>query len=138
MGRELDAKVAQAMGWVRVSSWTWNIEDGEVWRWRLWAPDEQDEIDGEDYRIAIPEDKPYLSDYWCAGVPLYSADIAAARIMEDWIEEYGSRLRYALTVMAGFLYTDDPVPDTDEALWWALLHATPEQRCLAFLAAMGK
>ena len=71
-------------------------------------------------------------------VPLeYSTDIAAARAMEDWIEEHHLSLRYAMAMLGRvFILEPDPVPDCDEQLWWMLLHATPEQRCRAFLAAM--
>jgi len=66
----------------------------------------------------------------------WSSDVSAAYRMEDWIEDNGVQARYAQAMVASFLYLDDPIPDTDEQFWWALLHATPEQRCHAFLSAV--
>jgi len=113
MSRELDARVARAMGWKSDPDHGWDVA---VWI----HPDRgvclRDDVDG---------------------VPFYSTDIAAARTMEDWIEEHNLHLRYAMAMLGCvFILEPDPVPDCDEQLWWMLLHATPEQRCRAFLAAM--
>lgn len=77
----------------------------------------------------------------------YSTDIAAAREMENWLEQDRS-LRAAYVHLLTKAANPDAkidgrrvwLPSEGESmldlLWW-LIHATPEQRCLAFLKAMG-
>ena len=118
MNRELNARVARAMGCVVG-----------------WA--------GRDDGLGSPlcmckgrvHEQP--NTYSPRTLARYSDNIAAARTMEDWIEEHHLSLRYAMAMLGRvFILEPDPVPDCDEQLWWMLLHATPEQRCRAFLAAM--
>ena len=61
-GYELDAAVAEAMGWVRVSQQTWNPTDGEVWRWRLVDPDSAKISIEDGWREAIAGDVPFAGD----------------------------------------------------------------------------
>ena len=70
-------------------------------------------------------------------VEFYSADIATARTMEDWIEEKGPEQIKAYTTelcaMVGYNHHW-----TNLKLLWAVVHATPEHRCQAFLRAWGE
>lgn len=118
MSRELDVRVARAMG----CNVDWATVDGRrvpfCYCERQWG-------------MAPHADSRTLE------LEYYSTDIAAARQMEDWIEEHGFTLRYARAMLGRvFILERDPAPDCDEQLWWMLLHATPEQRCRAFLAAV--
>lgn len=117
MSRELDARVAEAMGCA--------VE------WR--------EYNGRREAFCTCPDRTHEQANTTAPRMLarYSEDIAAARTMEDWIEEHGLQVRYAGEMLT-LLRTGDAEPERDEGFWWALLHATPEQRCRAFLAAIGK
>lgn len=127
--RRIDALVAEAMGWV----WQITADDyheGPV-RW-LVPPDSP--------RIGLVEasgNEP-LSDGWAYGLPHYTADIAAAMDAEEWLStkrpehlwDYARALEEICLNVTGFYYCD-------EHRWWLLAHATPLQRCLAFLKAMG-
>lgn len=140
MSRELDAAVAQALGWHWDNKWGCMIPPTQVAppdeMWTDWL----DDGGGEEYREPIKayclSGVVYNGNFTKIILPEYSADIAASRTMEDWIDEHGLQARYAMAVMSVFL-EGDRVPDHDELLWWMLLHATPEQRCLAFLKARG-
>ena len=65
----------------------------------------------------------------------FSKNIAAARTMEDWIEEHGLQKGYG-HAMEGVLIDDGRLSNLYEINAWHFIHATPEQRCRAFLAAM--
>ena len=141
MSRELDVQVAQVLGWHWDNKWGCMIPPAQVA-----GPDEMwtDWLDngyGEEYRKPIKayclSGVVYNGNFTKILLPEYSTDIVASRTMEDWVEENRLQARYAQAMVASFLYLDDPIPDTDEQFWWALLHATPEQRCLAFLSAVG-
>ena len=112
MSRELDERVAKAMGWERMQSPAvgWGQRPG-------------------------PNGVEVLY-----GLPGYSSNIMASRTMEDWIEKQEGSLwaRYAQGLCSVFLQdgTGEDLPDFDESLWWMFVRATPEQRCRAFLAAM--
>lgn len=118
MSRELDMRVVKAMGQPGP------LDDPDIY----WVSAGNDTWSGEKYWT-----KPYLS-IAVEWPPYYSTDIAAARIMEDWIEANHPELRndYA-TALYGLTCH---VWQGDVCKGWAIARATPEQRCLAFLAAM--
>jgi hypothetical protein len=72
----------------------------------------------------------------CGEAPHYSVLIDSARAMEDWIEEKGPVLTRAYTRAlcseVGYRSTW-----TNLKLLWNVAHATPEQRCRAFLKSRG-
>ena len=149
MGRELDAHVATTLGLEVVGeAWAWESWDGPGWfvgdrEWegRSLQPVFVRRCTCHLYPSDTPEwDGDLVFDHYrhCLEVVgNYSTDTAAARTMEDWIQEHGLQPRYAMAMMS-VLLEDGCIPDHDELLWWALLHATPEQRRRAFLRAMGK
>lgn len=65
------------------------------------------------------------------GVPNYSTNIAAAYAMETKIDELGLRDEYVWALQQRI----EAIASIDE--WWGLVHATPMQRCLAALKAIG-
>ena len=78
------------------------------------------------------------------GLPAYTTDIVAARLVEDEIERRGLVDAYidALAVLIDPNGNDISIFDTiiemnGRRALWALLRATPEQRCWAALRAMG-
>ena len=150
MSRELDARVASRMGLnVIGEAWAYPCPEGSGY----WTPDGYEHRGGLESSMQpvyvdrctcqlwegdelAPKPKVLGHYFTCLQVvSFYSEDIAAARTMEDWIEEHHLSLRYTRGMLSVFLQTG-VVHDTDEQFWWALIHATPEQRCLAFLAAM--
>lgn len=66
-------------------------------------------------------------------LPCYSADISAAMEVENRIEELGLEASYARELAKG---TPHWLFASDEATWWHVAHATPEQRCRAALVAI--
>ena len=122
MSREINVRVAKAMGldmvWLDEGSQAFTplrLVDGPGWfvRWTNY--------EGAGLGVLEPR--------------RYSTEIAVARTMEDWIEEHHLNLRYTQGMLSVFLQTGC-AHKSEEEMWWALIHATPEQRCLAFLAAM--
>lgn len=111
MSRELDERVARAMGWVR-------------------SP----------YVSPLKRFDPANDPVWRRGneeiyaLPHYSYDIAAARSIEDWLEVNHPKLRndYALALYA----TTHRVWQSGVCRGWAMAYATPEQRCRAFLVTV--
>ena len=74
----------------------------------------------------------------------YSTDIKAAFEVEDRIAAMGLAEKYAMILgqsaalmEAEFLYGEGSKPQSGE-LFWLVAHATPEQRCLAALKAVGE
>ncbi len=129
MSKKLDAAVAEAMGWaLRETGFPvdfWLGVDGMATGYcdQPWPDD-----------VVRYGDAPSMfsgKGVWCP-----SADTAASRTMEDWIAEQGpgQRLMYVghLCQIIGYRYQW-----TNVELLWALVRATPEQRCLAFLKARG-
>lgn len=155
MSRELDAKVARVLGLeVLGGGWAYPDPEADYWhvqdrKWggrslqpvylahcvcELYADEEPDEWTPEKVLGHYPGCLEVVAHY--------STDIAAARIMEDWIEEHRRKKRYV-----GALCNICQIPDEalyyDAINWittynglWALIHATPEQRCRAFIKAM--
>jgi hypothetical protein len=81
--------------------------------------------------------KPEFSEscYW---PPHYSTDIAAIREVEDWIEKQGQTLQYDYGMALQSVLLESG--STIDATGWCtfhMAHATPLQRCLAFLKARG-
>lgn len=150
MGRELDARVATALGLDVVGeAWAWESWDGPGWfvedsEWvgrslqpvwlahcvcELYADEEPDEWTPTKMLGHYPG---------CLEVVAFYCDrIEVARAMEDWIEEHNLQLQYA-DAMDTVLHDQGYMPTSGEDYTWTILHATPEQRCRAFLAAMGK
>ena len=130
MSTEMDVRVARAMGWTLNEAGYpvnfWMGTDGMATGYcdSPWPED------AERYG-----DAPML--FSGEGVWSPSTDIAAARAMEDWIAGQGHLvIKYALA-MDDVLLTDRNIDQQHGAKrTWALLRATPEQRCRAFLAAM--
>ena len=75
------------------------------------------------YLVWERDDEPTL--------PLWSTEIAAAFSLEDEIPE-GERGQYVHLLWS--IVTEDKHPIVGIELWWLLAHATPRQRCLAYLA----
>jgi len=141
MSREMDERVARAMGWHWDDDWGCLILPQQTAKpcemWTDWEYDEDADAYVRRPTSGTVSGVVYNGNFTKIVLPEYSTGIAAARQMEDWIEEHGSPLRYARAMLGRvFILEPDPVPDCDEQLWWMLLHATPEQRCRAFLAAM--
>jgi len=117
-GREFDALFAkQVMGWRQ--EYVWSIAGEKA---HMWNEPEYLLPPGSDDASKVPE---------------YSTDIAATWKMEEMIEQRGLNLRYTQALMAVLLF-EGFVPEDDEALWWALIHASPYQRCCAALKAVEK
>jgi len=149
MTRELDAAVAEALG-LGVLGEGWAYPDPEVHGW--WHPTSHEHSGNvlhplylahcvcADHALwAQPVPDKMLGHYpGCLEVvPFYSEDIDPARTMEHWIAEHGRWLVYARAMDKMML---DRVGITYQDKYryvWAMLTATPEVRCLAFLAAMG-
>ena len=74
---------------------------------------------------------------FCRRLPSYSEDMTAARAMEDWLDERCLQGGYAHAMLEMLQVPVFSPGDKDENAW-ALLRATPEQRCRGFLKAMGK
>jgi hypothetical protein len=107
-GRELDALVTErVMGFVRQSD-GWYLKEPNTWV------------------------HPHSHDN---PLPNYSTSIADAREMEDELERRGLHMKYAVKLAS--LDTEASQRITQKELWWFLIHATPEQRSLAALKAVG-
>jgi hypothetical protein len=70
------------------------------------------------------------------GVRPYSSSIEAAMQVEDRIAELGLKTRYVLE-LAKIVDSRGSRDDKIMSLWWALVHASAEQRCRAALAVIG-
>jgi hypothetical protein len=106
--RELDAQVAE-----RVMEWTGFTHNGRIG----YPPD-------ADPNHVLP-----------SVVPKYSESIEAAMQVENRIAELGLQTRYVLELAK----IVDPRSNRNDAvmsLWWALVHATSEQRCRSAYAAV--
>ena len=76
----------------------------------------------------------------------YSYNYNIASWIQGWVRDESKRFAYLchlidligldVTLFDGALERDSPMMDVPEAIW-ALVHATPEQRCKAFLLANG-
>lgn len=64
------------------------------------------------------------------GLPHYTTEHAAARLVEDEIERRGLQQRYVDELLTF-------EREADFSAEWFLIRATPEQRCLAALRALG-
>jgi len=136
MSRELDEQVARARGWALKETGFpvnfWLGPDGLATGYcdRPWPED------AERYG-----DVPWM--FSGKGVWSPSTDIAAAWEMEDWIEPRPERIAYAFALkglvvqdIEGRTKIDLEWSSYMREMYWRLAHATPEQRSLAFLAAM--
>jgi len=153
MSRELDARVASRMGLnVIGEAWAYPCPEGSGY----WTPDGYEHRGGLESSMQpvyvdrctcqlwegdelAPKPKVLGHYFTCLQVvSFYSEDIAAARAMEDWIEANDKRSSYAQAIVAVFKDAGLCPAEDVWPLWavWALLRATPEQRCRAFLAAM--
>lgn len=78
----------------------------------------------------------YCLSGWVYWPPHYSTDLEAARKMENWVERMGPELIRAYTEAlcgeVGYHFNW-----TNLKLLWNVAHATPEQRCHAFLKVCG-
>lgn len=115
--RDLDARVAErVMGWCQETSHI--TPKATVTSWRAPAG-------------TLPI--PYLLNFF-GDIPLLSADPAAARLVEDEIERRGLWRAYTEALLLAVI---DLPPGVDTIFeGWALIRATPEQRCRAALAAV--
>lgn len=125
-GRELDALVAEnVMGWTLKGAISITWDEISEYSKRAVA-NTSDEIGSPVW------DNNRRVDAWCP-----STNITATWEMEEMIEQRGLNLLYAQALMAVLLF-EGFVPEDDEALWWALIHASPYQRCCAALKAVEK
>lgn len=141
-GRELDALVAENVrGWHWVSylgvsvllspEWHLNYDMQEGLRF----PSKREHIDGQWFVNTGVHPKEW--DYDCyPPFKYYSTDIAATWEMEEMIEQRGLNLRYTQALIS-VLVSEGLAPEHDEELWWALIHASPYQRCRAALKAIS-
>jgi hypothetical protein len=112
MSVELDEQCARPMGWIR--SGTPEFRDG---KW----------ITHEGWRDS---NYSYINE-----LPAYSTDPAAARLLEDEIEERGKINAYMTHLCRECgIRTFDRMDVADA---YALIRATPEQRAQAFLKAIA-
>ena len=94
-----------------------------------------EKVMGKDLRIYdCPHTSPFVFCV-CPYLPRYSTYIAAAWKMEEMIEQRGFNLQYTQALMSVLLF-EGFAPECDEELWWALIHASPFQRCRAALKAI--
>lgn len=138
--QELDVLVAKAMGWRWDDDWGCLIPPEQIAKPDEMWTDWQWHVDGGSYRV--PVKKHYVSGIKYNGnltkvvLPHYITDIAAARVMEDWLEGKGpDQIKAYTTELCSTVGYNHHW--TNLKLLWAVAHATPEQRCLAFLKAMG-
>ncbi len=142
MSRELDVQVAEAMGWHWDDDWGCLIPPEQKAKpdemWLDWQYDKETHESWRDPALgAAISGIVYNGNFTKIHLPEYGSDIAAARIMEDWINDHCDRLHY-VEAMVSVLRKDGVLPTSQEWVWWAIAYATPEQRCRAFLTAMGK
>ena len=149
MSREIDVRVAEAMGWHWDDGWGCLIPpEQKASPEEMWTDWQYDGDDGSWWKEPIPgthvNGVVYNGSSSKIILPEYRTSIAAARAMEDWIEEHGDPIRYAVA-LGGIVEQDWRETDTIDMMPWAdfmrgrdwrLAHATPGQRCRAFLAAM--
>lgn len=154
--RELDALVV-----VHIFNWRWMQypapnSSQTVWKTGLFPPEAPNRIcvaNGYD-RIWRPStsDAPRFRDWdkcpWWEddefrrGFPCYSTDMAAVWAVEEHIKERGLVKEY-IDALSDMLAPDDDFVSYDGIEWatydglWALIHATPQQRCTAALKAVG-
>lgn len=69
-------------------------------------------------------------------IPNYSTDIAAAREVEDRIQALRLHLDYAAHLL-DIIGIEAPKPIARPCVAWLCANASPRQRCLAALRAMG-
>ena len=138
MNEKLDIKVAEALGWEILRVGYFGMTDGpdsetpRQLELAQWLDDVGIESIGT-YCIDGPEDWWRELSNWTP-----STDIADARKMEDRIAEMVDLFRYRYAqAMDSVLQGQGFFPLSNEEYTWAILHATPEQRCLAFLKARG-
>lgn len=102
--------------------------------------------DNEEYHLALDGELP-VDDHWQHYVPDYSTEIAFAWQVEDRIKELGLRDEYidTLVVVVHNVQLGQPGLNTTvdhyemtSAFLWLMVHATPEQRCIAALMAKRK
>jgi len=144
MSRELDVRVAEVMGWHWDDDWGCLIPPEQKAKPdEMWTGWHRDNADDDLHRQPVPEAVVsgivYDGNLSKIVLPEYSTDndIAAA-VMEDWIEaDVVLWVRYVQGLRSVVLQNETgEVPDNDESLPGTFVRATPEQRCLAFLAAM--
>ena len=129
-GRELDAKVAEFMEWdgchvIHYCEDTWYNYCRNDGCYESGASD-------ENIMMWNGGDPPIPG---CKGYPLYSTDISAAWLVEERIAELGLIEEYCfqLNAIANIHLDRDYYRQPQR---WQLIHATPEDRCLAALAAV--
>jgi hypothetical protein len=116
--------------------------------WEEMTPRERDALVGErafaytvDWEFDAPCVKALCDQYDEWGIlPHYTADLTAARLVEDEIERRGLQSVYAvhlMTLLCGGWANNEGLYILEEDDLWTLLRATPEQRCRAALRAMG-
>ena len=131
-GRELELEVAK-----RVFGFRWFhcesehgpernqiLSEDQVETWRS--------LDWQCVEIEGPKEDQFNDD---TAAPKFIRSIEAAMRVQDRIAELGLQTRYVLEL--GKIV--DPRESRDEKvalLWWALVHASAEQRCRAALAAI--
>ena len=161
MTRELDARMAEALGFRRVSAWRWcEPEDGDVWYWRIVDPEMMRILtEREEWRPYQDGDTREVGDTWCVNVKHYSTDIAAAWEVVEWLHQH-DRAIWLTTSPNGEawveIWEEDTSPRELPPGWIEItedkskLHhmklvaggdafapTAPEAICLAFLKAVG-
>lgn len=139
-GREIDAQIAEKV--MRLA-----LAQPEPYEWQTDIPSEQTPgtfLKGRGFKCArcskyhLAES---LSEHYCDcvnpwDVPPYSTDISAAMQVEDRIAELGLQTPYCDELTN--IVASDCGKTQLGAMRFDLIHATPKQRCLAALAAVGE
>ena len=139
MTKELDVQVAQAMGWHWDDEWGCLIPPEQKAKpAELWTDWQYDGDDDSWWRKPTPGTAVsgivYNGDMSKIILPEFGADIVASRTMERALTTPGQQSDYVYALST--IVTKGVVYPSKEWVW-RMMSATPEQRCRAFLAAMG-
>jgi hypothetical protein len=126
MSRELDAEVAE-----KVMGFTWRLASLSGTHAALCPPNEY-----QDRALATPDSQKTQDALNM--VPRYSIWMAAAMKVEDRIAELGLQNDYIVALWANRDRSVNFWTRTNMESFWAAIHATAEQRCLAALEAIKK
>lgn len=130
VGRELDAEIA-----VLIQGWRWISNPSSPDDAFLFPPADAAKYSPDRVSTKPPDGRRMRNNEWHAQLPYYSTDIAAAWEVEEKIKELGLQRKYAEAL--GIVIAESG----HKGLYvepFELIHATPEQRCLAALKAIGE